>query len=132
MYREITLKYLVDREKTTLRIGEDITLFREIFLVGKMSKVLAVGWDSLLILKFCYKGLGEGGNSIPGGGNKKKEGTFLVRRRIQVAYRYMILRDNPAGHCFILNDLAPRSFSNKLPLCYWKCTRQRKIIGEFV
>ena len=114
-----------------LLIGEDVTLFREIFLVGEMSKVLAVGWNSLLIPRFCYKGLGGGGNSIPDGG-KKKEGTFLVRRRMQVGYRYIILIDNPAGHCFILKDLAPRSFSNKLRLCYWKCTRQTKIIGEFV
>ena len=40
------------------------------------------------------------------GGNKGrlKEGAFFLRGRIQLG---LILRDNPAGHCFVLKDLIP-------------------------
>lgn len=43
------------------------------------------------------------------GGNKGglKEGAFFLRGRIQLG---LILRDNPAGHCFILKDLIPMNF----------------------
>ena len=52
----------------------EVTIFREIFLVGEISKVLAVGWDFLLILKFFHKGLREGGKSISGGSSKRRRG----------------------------------------------------------
>ena len=61
----------------------EVTIFREIFLVGEISKVLAVGWDFLLILKFFQRFEGRG-KVHTWWEQQKKEGVSLVRRRIQV------------------------------------------------
>ena len=47
-------------EGITLLIGEDVNWLREIFLVGEMSKILAVGWDSPPISRVSHKGSMEG------------------------------------------------------------------------
>ena len=51
-----------------------------------MRKFLADGWDSPPIPGFFTKVWGKGVQSTPVGGNKStlKNGTFLVRRGIQV------------------------------------------------
>ena len=66
----------------TFMIGEDVNLLRRILLVWKMSKFLAVGWDSPtlhLIPRVSHKSWRKGGLSKPGGGNKatSKRGNFL-------------------------------------------------------
>ena len=55
----------------TFLIVEEVNLLRRIFVVGEMRNFLAVGWDS---------------SPSPG---------FPIN-----VYGDMILRDNPAGHCF--------------------------------
>ena len=44
----------------TFLIGDDVNLLRELFLVGRMSNFLALGWDSRLITRVSQKGSGEG------------------------------------------------------------------------
>ena len=87
-------------------IGEDVNLLKLIFLVGKVSKFLAVGWDYSSISKVFYKGLGGGKQTIPDGGNKatSKERTLLVTKEIQEV--------ESAGHCFVLRDLVLKNCPN--------------------
>ena len=70
-------KFLYDRERMTLLIGEDVNLLRGV-LMGEMSKYLTDGWDSPPIPMFSHKGSGEGGQDTTGGGQqiKSKEGSF--------------------------------------------------------
>ena len=42
-------------EGMTVLIGENVNVLRGIFLVGKMSKYLAVEWDSPSILRVFQK-----------------------------------------------------------------------------
>ena len=72
-----------------------------------MSKFLAFGWIFRPIPRVSHKGLGEERKSR----KKTKGGEHFWLER---GYMCIILADNPAGHCFILKDLVPRSFSNKL------------------
>ena len=63
----------------TLLRAEDVNLLRRIFLVGQMSKFLAVGQDSSPSAGFLIKVQGKGeGQSTPGENNKatSKEGHF--------------------------------------------------------
>ena len=43
---EACMKLIFDEEGMTLLIAEDVNLLRRIFLAGKLSKSLAVGWYS--------------------------------------------------------------------------------------
>ena len=97
----------------TLSIAENANLLRVVFLVGEISKVLAVGWDSHPSPEFPIKVQGKEGQSRPGGGKKaaSREGTFLLRRGIHLG---IILEYSPPGHCFVSLDSVHRAFTNKL------------------
>ena len=61
-------------EEMTLLIRGDVSLLRGNFLVGKMSKCLAIGWDYPPIPRVSHKGSGERGQSTPGGAKKQTKG----------------------------------------------------------
>ena len=103
----IIWKLLVDGGGISFWIREDKNLLRAIFLVGEMSKFLAFGWVFRPIPRVSHKVLGEERKST----NKTEGGEHFWLER---GYMCIILADNSAGHCFILKDLVPRSFSNKL------------------
>ena len=98
----IRWKLLFDGEGITLLIAKDVNLLRGVFLVGEVSKFLAVGWDSPLSPGFPIKVYGD-----------------------NVGF-------NPAGHCFVLRDLVPMTFSNKAWFENWKCAPQAKRFIKFV
>ena len=70
----------------------NVNLLKGIFLMGKVSKFLAVGWYSPPISR-VRKVRVKGEQSTPGGGNKTKsrEETFLVRMGIQSVYFWEII-----------------------------------------
>ena len=83
-------------EGMTLLIGEDVNLLKGIFLVGKMRKFMTTKWYS-----FRWRGdsphlLREQRNIKGGGAYGQKGDTGSI-----------IVRDNPAGQCFVLGDLIP-------------------------
>ena len=45
----------------TFLIAEEVNLLRGVFLVGEMSKVLAVGWDSFPTPRFPINVYGDNG-----------------------------------------------------------------------
>ena len=96
----ITRKLLFDGEEMKFLTAKDLNILREIFLMGQMSKSLAIGYDFSSSPGFPIKVLGKGGQSTPGGCNSFV--TLLVRR--ENAW-HIILGDNPAGHGFVLRDL---------------------------
>ena len=59
LHRVITWKLLCDRNLITLLITENVNLLRRTFLVGKMSNLLGVGWDSPLYPGFFIKTQGD-------------------------------------------------------------------------
>ena len=84
-----------------LLIAKDLNLLKGIFLMGKMSKFLVIGQDFPPSLGFLIKVQRKGREeSTPEGCNNFL--TFFVRRDIP---GIIILRDNPAGRCFVLKDL---------------------------
>ena len=71
---------LFDGEEMKLLTAKDLYLLRGVFLMGEMSKFLAVGWDFLPCPGFPIKVQGKGEQSTPGGCNYFV--TFLVRREM--------------------------------------------------
>ena len=91
-------------EGMTVLIGENVNVLRGIFLVGKMSKYLAVEWDSPSILRVFQKESGEKGNS-PNQVGATKQHQWRGQFWSKGGYRGIILGDNTAEHCFVLRDL---------------------------
>ena len=78
-----------------LLISKDLNLLRGIFLMGEISKFLAVAYDF------------PPSPGFPRGGSVH---TWWVQHCFDIFGKkgdtcYMILGDNPAGHCFVLRDL---------------------------
>ena len=83
----------------TLFIGEDLNLLRWIFLVGEISKFLAVGWDSLQShTQGSHKVLGEEAEVHTWWGQQSniKVGNIFGTK----GYMRYILGYNPSGNCF--------------------------------
>ena len=71
---------LFDGEEMKLLAAKDLNLLRGIFLMGEMSKFLAIGLDFSPPPGLPMKVQGRGNQSIPGGCNNFV--TFLVRREM--------------------------------------------------
>ena len=46
LFRVVRWKLLPDEEGMTFLIAKEVNILRGSFLIGKMSKFMAVGWDS--------------------------------------------------------------------------------------
>ena len=80
--------------------------------MGRISKFLALDWDSPSIPRVFHKSSREEGTVHTWWGeqsNIKGEKHFWLEGR----HGGIILRDNPAGHCFVLRDLVPTSLFNQ-------------------
>ena len=77
----ITRKLLFDGESITFLIAQDANLLKGTFLVGGISKFLAV---FPAFSEFRERGRVGWGEPTPGGSSKatSKEGTVLVKRRM--------------------------------------------------
>ena len=56
----------------TLLVTKDTILIKVNFLVGEMSKFLAIGWDSAPVPRFLIKVQGNGVQFATGEGNKAR------------------------------------------------------------
>ena len=65
--------YLMEKHSNSIKSREDVHVLRQIFLLGKMSKFLAVGWDSPPISRVSHEGLGEGGSPHLVGATKQHQ-----------------------------------------------------------
>ena len=83
LHRVLTWKLLLDVEEMKLLISKDLNLLRGIFLMGEISKFLAVAYDFP-----PSPGFPRGGQSTPGGCNIFL--IFLVRREIPAIWFWEI------------------------------------------
>ena len=129
MIRISTLELLFDGEVMKFLIGKDVKLLRGIFCWEKWVNFWLLGgilfWSPGISTKVQGK---EDSHTSWGNKENQRRGHFWL----EGGPRCIILGDNLAGYCFVLKDLVPRSFSNKLWLCNWKCMWQVQILVKSV